>query len=109
MRPFLAFTVRQAALATVSPAMPRPSLSRQSELAASILSEDGQAKACIVTNISPKGAQLSLSTTEDLPPSSRCEFQARSIAAGWSGRSVVRPGSSSSAADPCGSSLPGVG
>ena len=68
MRPFLAFTVRQAALATVSPAMPRPSLSRQSELAASILSEDGQAKACIVTNISRKGAQLSLSTTEDLPP-----------------------------------------
>ena len=68
MRPFLAFTVRQPVLATVGPAMPRRSLRRQSELAASILSEDGPAKDCIVKNISPKGAQLSLSTTEDLPP-----------------------------------------
>jgi hypothetical protein len=37
------------------------------ELAASILSKDGEPTACTVTNLSPKGAKLTLGTAHDLP------------------------------------------
>jgi hypothetical protein len=70
------------------PAMPRRSPRRQVELSGSILSENNQPKACRVTNISPKGAKLTLTGPDDLP----CEFTLSLAGAEHRSRLVWRVG-----------------
>ncbi len=68
--------------------MPRRSPRAQVQLAGSILYGDGEPKVCLVTNISRRGAKLSLSVLEDLP----YEFTLRVPGAEHRSRLVWRAG-----------------
>ena len=46
----------------------RRELRRPVEVSGWIISEDGQSKPCVVSNLSPTGAKLTVLTRDDLPP-----------------------------------------